>query len=90
MLLYHNFRKAAKGQGKYIPDRNELQVRKGRRLYRFICGHCEIRIVSTAHTEVVLPVAPDVTVRELRRCFAELTGAPNGMILGTETLTDYS
>ena len=74
MELYQNFREAAEAHGKYFPDRNELHVRKDGRIYRFICGDCEIRFTAPKRPEIVLPIAPDATVRELGRCIACLSG----------------
>ena len=72
MLIQKNFRAAAKGHGEYCADKNELRVRMGRKIYRFTCGECELRFAAPARPEVVILFAPDVTVREFRRCIAEL------------------
>jgi hypothetical protein len=66
-MLIQNFRTAAKGYGEYCPAKNELRVRKGRKVYRFTCIEYEIRFAAPARPEVVIPIAPDATVRELRR-----------------------
>jgi hypothetical protein len=66
-MLIQKFRTAAKGNGKYCPVKNELRVRKGRKVYRFTCGECELRFAAPAQPEVAFPVAPDATVREFRR-----------------------
>ena len=75
-MLIQNFRTAAKGLGQYCPDRNELRVRKGRKLYRFTCEECELRFAVSARPEVVLLVAPDTTVRELRCWITGLINSP--------------
>jgi hypothetical protein len=66
-MLFKKFSVAAKGHGKYCPVKNELRVRRGRKTYRFFCGECELRFAATGRPEVVFPVSPDATVRELRR-----------------------
>jgi hypothetical protein len=66
-MLIQNFRSAAMGHGKYCPAKNELRVRKGRRVYRFTCTERGIRFAAPAQSEVSLYIAPDATVHELRR-----------------------
>lgn len=66
-MLIQNFRSAAIGHGNYCPNKNELEVCRGKRVYRFTCTECEIRFAAPARSEVVLDIAPDATVRELRR-----------------------
>ena len=66
-MLIQNFRIAAKGHGKYCPTKNEIRVRKGRKVYRFTCTEREIRFAAPARSEVALHISPDATVRELRR-----------------------
>lgn len=75
-MLIQNFRKASEGYGKYCPIKNELRVRKGRKVYRFICGNCELRFVAPGSEEVVIHPAPDATVHELRRCISYLADSP--------------
>jgi hypothetical protein len=69
-MLIQNFRSAATGHGKYCPTKNELLIRKGGSVYRFTCKECEIRFAAPARPEVVLDIAPDATVHELRRGIA--------------------
>ena len=71
-MISQRFRAAVKGHGKYCPIRNELLVRKGGKTYRFICGESEFRLEAPGCEEVVFPFAPDVKVREFRRCITEL------------------
>ena len=71
-MLMQNFSIAAKGHGKYCPVKNELRVRRGRKVYRFTCGEYELRISSSAKPEVALPIAPDATVSEFRNSFSSL------------------
>ena len=75
-MVIQNFRTAAKGHGTYCPIKNELRVRKGRKVYRFTCGEYELRFAAPGQPEVVFSVAPDVKVLEFRRCITELTGSP--------------
>jgi hypothetical protein len=70
--LIQNFRNAAKGHGKYCPVMNELQVRKGRKIYRFSIGEDVLRFTAPGRSEVAFLIAPDATVTEFRRSFAEL------------------
>lgn len=66
--LKRKFRTAAKGLGNYCPIKNELRIRKGRKVYRFICcGVGELRFTAPARPEVLIYIAPDATVRELKR-----------------------
>ena len=69
-MLIKNFITAAKDYGNYCPVKNELRVRRGRRVYRVSCGESELRLVTSGRPEYVIAVAPDVTVRELRRTFS--------------------
>ena len=69
-MLSQNFRKAAKALGMYIPERSELQIRKGGRIYRFFCEDGMIRFAPPGGPEVEILVAPDATVWELRRGIA--------------------
>ena len=69
-MLIQTFRTAAKGRGKYCPVKNELSIRKGRKVFRFICGEGELRVAVSGQPEVVFPVAHDATVRELRSAFS--------------------
>lgn len=70
--LLLTFRKASRGLGEYCPVKNELRVRKGRRVYRFTCGDGELRFAASGQEELVIPMAYDATVRELRQAFAFL------------------
>jgi len=81
-MLIRNFRAAAKGHGEYCPIKNELRVRKGRKVYRFTCGEYELRFAAPGREEVVLLLAPDAKVSEFRRCIADLTNSTNGMESG--------
>lgn len=71
-MILQNFRAAAIGHGEYCPVKNELRVRKGRKIYRFTCGEGELRFKASGRDEVVFPIAPDATVRELRKCIIYL------------------
>lgn len=71
-MLIQSFRKASRGMGEYCPIKNELRVRKGRKVYRFTCGEGELRFAAPGHEEVVEYISPDATVRELRRGIASL------------------
>jgi hypothetical protein len=71
-MIFQKFRTAAKGYGEYCPVKNELRVRKGGKTYRVTCGKGELRFAAPDRPEVVFPFAPDVSVREFRRCIAEL------------------
>lgn len=66
-MLIHNFRIAAKGKGEYCPVKNELRVRRGRKVYRFTCGEFELRFATPSREVLVTHISPDATVRELRR-----------------------
>jgi hypothetical protein len=66
-MLIHNFRAAVKKQGKYCPVKNELRVRKGKKVYRFTCAERELRFAAPACAEVVICISHDATVGELRR-----------------------
>lgn len=70
--LIQNFRTAAEEHGKYCPVMNELQVRKGRKIYRFSIGEGVLRFTAPERPEVMLPIATDATVTELSRCFTVL------------------
>ena len=89
-MLSQNFRKAAKAHGEYFPDRNELQVRKGRKIYRFTCVKCELRFSAPGRAEKVFLIAPDATVRELRRAFASLIDSPEQWGAFDANPTSYS
>jgi hypothetical protein len=54
---------------------NELRVRKGRKVYRFTCSESELRFTAPGCEEVVIHIAPDATVPELRKGIAGLLGA---------------
>jgi len=71
-MLKQVFRKASRGLGEFCPTKNELRVRKGRKVYRFTCGECELRFASPGREEVVFHIAPDATALELRRGIASL------------------
>ena len=71
-MILKKFRAATKGYGEYCAVKNELRVRKGRKIYRFTCGECELRFAAPARPEVVFPFAPDATTREFKRCIANL------------------
>lgn len=58
--------------GEYCPTKDELRVRKGRKVYRFTCGESELRFAAPGREEVVEYIATDATVRELRQAFAFL------------------
>lgn len=58
--------------GKYCPAKNELLVRNGRKIQRFVCGNHEIRVVAPAKEEAVYYCAPDATARELQKFFTEM------------------
>ncbi len=75
-MFADNFRKAAKGYGTFCPVKNELQIRKGRKIYRFRCEGQSLLFKAPAGQETVLLVAADATVLELRRCF-EVMNAPD-------------
>jgi hypothetical protein len=72
MTLFKNFRTSAKNFGEYCAVKNELRVRKGRKIYRITCGEGELRFAAPARPEVVIPIAPDATVPEFRRLIAYL------------------
>lgn len=71
-MLIRNFRIAAKGKGKYCPVKNELQIRKGRKTYRFTCEERELWFSSPDHADVPVLIAPDASVRELRRSITSI------------------
>lgn len=71
-MMLQEFRAVAKGLGEYCAVKNELRVRKGRKIYRFTCGEGELRFKAPARPEIVLPFAPDATASEFRRSIAEL------------------
>jgi hypothetical protein len=66
------FRQASEGYGTYCPIKNELRVRKGRKVYRFICAESELRFLAPGSEEVVLYFACDITILEFKRCIAYL------------------
>ena len=67
-MFIRNFRTAAKGLGKHCPIKNELRIRRGRKVYRFTCcGEGKLGFAAPAQPEVVIIISPDATVRELRR-----------------------
>jgi len=69
-MLNQNFIAAAKDYGEYCPFRNELRVRRGRKVYRLTCGDAELRVAATGQPEVVLPIADNATVQELKCAFS--------------------
>ena len=71
-MLARSFRKASRGLGEYCPMKNELRVRKGRKVYRFTCRECELRFAAPGQEELVIHIAPDATVPELRKGMASL------------------
>jgi len=71
-MLLRSFRKASRTLGEYCPVKNELRVRKGRKVYRFTCGEGELRFATPGSAEVVIHIAPDATVPELVRGIARL------------------
>lgn len=73
-MLIRSFRKASMGLGEFCPLKNELRVRKGSKVYRFICGDSELRFAAPGQEEVVIHIAPDATVPELRKGIASLIG----------------
>lgn len=67
-MLIRNFRTAAKRLGDYCPIKNELRIRRGRKVYRFTCcGEGELRFAAPARPEAAIFIATDATVRELMR-----------------------
>lgn len=69
-MLSKKFRQAARSHGEYWPVKNELRVRSGSKIYRFICRESRLRFAAPGQQEVKLYIAPDATVRELRRAIA--------------------
>lgn len=65
-MLLRNFRNAAKGHGEYCTAKNELRVRRGRKIYRFICDGDNLWFAAPGQQDVLLCVSPDVTAKELR------------------------
>ncbi len=74
-MLIQNFRTAAEGSGEYCPIKNELRIRKGRKVYRFTCGGFELRFVAPGREEEIFILAPNIRVDEFMRCFDDLTGS---------------
>jgi hypothetical protein len=63
-----NFHAAAKDQGEFCPIKNELRVRRGKKVYRFTCrGEGELRFTAPNEPEVVITLSADATVCELKR-----------------------
>jgi hypothetical protein len=61
-----------------LPVKNELRVRRGRKVYRFTCKEGELRFAASARTEVVFHLAPDATVLEMRRSFSSMIDLHEG------------
>lgn len=70
-MLRNNFREAAKWRGRYCTEKNELRVRRGKDVYRFICNENGIRFAPPNQPEVELFVCIDATVSELKRAITE-------------------
>lgn len=66
-MLTQKFRAATKMHGEYCPAKNELRVRRGRRVYRVTCEECTIRFKVSSFPDVIFDLAPDATDRELSR-----------------------
>jgi len=82
-MISQRFRVAVKGHGKYCPIKNELFVRKGRKTCRIVCGVAVLRFTASGCSELLIPFAPDVKVREFRQCIAWLTDSRNGKDFGS-------
>ena len=74
-MLAPPLKKAAEEFGRYCPETGELLVRKGRKTHRLIFGSSDVRIVSPAKPEVVIYIAPDITVRELKDFITHMTAS---------------
>jgi hypothetical protein len=66
-MLFQNFRLAAEGQGEYCPLKNEIRIRKGGKVFRFVCEEDEILFTAPDRPEIAIPIALDATASELRR-----------------------
>ena len=71
-MIIQKFRTATRGLGEYCEVKNELRVRKGRKLYRFTCMEDKLQFAVTGRPNVAIPLAPDATVDEFRRSIASL------------------
>lgn len=71
-MVQQRFRTATQGLGRFHSTRNELRIRKGSKLYLFACMEHELRFEVTGRAALVIPLAPDATVNELRRSIASL------------------
>lgn len=71
-MLARSFSKASVGLGEFCPLKKELLVRKGRKVYRFTCGNGELRFTAPGQEELVIYIASDATVPELRKGIASL------------------
>lgn len=71
-MLDQMFRNASEGFGIYCPDKNELRIRKRKRLYRFTCCKSELQFSAPGQNDVVIYLASDATTDELKRCFTYL------------------
>lgn len=75
-MLLLSFRTASRGMGEYCPVKNELRVRKGRKVYLLTCGDGELRFAASGQEELVILIAYDATAPELRKGIASLLGSP--------------
>lgn len=71
-MIIQTFRTATRDLGDYCPIKNELRVVKGRKLYRFACTEHEMRFAATGRPGLVIPLAPDATVKEFRQSIVSL------------------
>ena len=71
-MLSKKFSVAAKTHEKYCPVKNELRVRRDRKIYRFFCGEDKLRFVANGFPEVVNFISSDATVPELWRGIASI------------------
>jgi hypothetical protein len=71
-MFIQNFRAASEGLGKFCQTKNELRIRKGRKLHLFTCREYELRFVAPGQTEVVILLASDATAHEFRRSITNL------------------
>lgn len=66
-MLLENFRTVGMELGNYCPIKNELRIHRRRKVFRVTCcGKGELRLAARARPEVVIIVATDATVPELR------------------------
>ncbi|OYV04932.1 MAG: hypothetical protein CFE26_14245 [Verrucomicrobiales bacterium VVV1] len=72
VIILQRFRTASQGLGRFYPAGDELRIRKGSKLFRFICMENELRFMATGQPMVVIPLAPDATVDEFRQSIASL------------------